>query len=252
MSEHSRLNAAETEEIRRLLADARHSDPMPAPVVERLDRVLADLASEPARTATVVRLAERRRRAARMLVAAAAAIVVGLGVAQVVGEGAGPSAGPASEDASRAEGEDAAGGESVVTQGEAAPSADAEAAPQALGSTRARPYRIAAESFAEDAAALQPRASAGTMQQYSADDKDATGDRGRPRDELRARRTPPRAAEQVLCARGPWGRGSYLPVIYDGTPGWVVLRNPQGESQVADLFLCGSELAVRSVTLPLP
>lgn len=250
MSEDPRLNPAETEDVRRLLADARHTDPIPAPVADRLDRVLADLASEPSREATVVRLAERRRRAARMLIAAAAVVVVGLGAAQMVGEGAGPSAGPASEDAAS----DSSGGESAITQGEAAPSEETEAAaPQSLSSsTRARPYRIAAETFAEDAAALQSRAGVTATQEYSADDKDATGDRGGFRDEQRVRRTPPRAAAQVLCARGAWGQGSYLPVIYDGTPGWVVLRSPQGESQVADLFLCGSELAVRSVTLPLP
>lgn len=251
MSEDPRLSPAEAEDVRRLLADARHTDPMPAPVADRLDRVLADLAGEPSREATVVRLAERRRRAARMLVAAAAVVVVGIGAAQVVGESAGPTAGPASEDA--AGGDDSAGGESAITQGDAAPSEEAEAAaPQTLSSTRARPYRVAAETFAEDAAALQSRVGVTATQEYSADDQGAAEDRGRSRDEQRVRRTPPRAAAQVLCARGAWGRGSYLPVIYDRTPGWVVLRSPQGESQVADLFLCGSELAVRSVTLPLP
>jgi hypothetical protein len=36
----------EQEEVRRLLADARHVDPMPDDVVDRLDQVLAGLATE--------------------------------------------------------------------------------------------------------------------------------------------------------------------------------------------------------------
>src|SRR5688500_8307111 len=92
----------EQEEVRRLLADARHSAPMPDDVANRLDTVLAELAegspdeleATPAPASAggvVVSLASRRRRrAATALVAAAAAVAVGIGLGQVVGNGGSP------------------------------------------------------------------------------------------------------------------------------------------------------------------
>lgn len=76
--------------VRRLLADARHTEPMPADVADRLDRVLADLGSsrreEPSETATVVPLASRRRRRlATGLVAAAAVVAVGIALPGLTG-----------------------------------------------------------------------------------------------------------------------------------------------------------------------
>ena len=59
----------EQEEVRRLLADARHAGPMPDDVVDRLDQVLAGLATDPDEdpddrdatpAAPVVSLASRR------------------------------------------------------------------------------------------------------------------------------------------------------------------------------------------------
>ena len=61
-----------------------------------------------------------------------------------------------------------------------------------------------------------------------------------------------RARNRSVCEPGAWGAGNYVAVLYDGAEGWVVLRQPQGDTQIADLFLCGSESAVRSVTLPHP
>ena len=54
------LTPAQEEEVRRLLAEARHTEPMPPDVVARLDRVLDDLADEPGRA----RAGRRPRRAA--------------------------------------------------------------------------------------------------------------------------------------------------------------------------------------------
>ena len=73
------------EEVRRLLAEARHTGPTPPDVVARLDRVLGDLSQEPVRTAPVVDLARRRRRVGTLLVAAAAVVAIGVGVGQVIG-----------------------------------------------------------------------------------------------------------------------------------------------------------------------
>ncbi|SFC90853.1 hypothetical protein SAMN04487968_11419 [Nocardioides terrae] len=65
--------------VRRLLADARHDEPMPADVAARLDSVLGDLAADGPRPAEVtpLRRPDRtgRRRWAVALVAAAAAVV---------------------------------------------------------------------------------------------------------------------------------------------------------------------------------
>ncbi len=140
MSDHDEPDQTLTPEqdarVRRLLADARHTDPMPGDVVARLDRVLAGLADEPARAATVVRLADRRRRATRLLVAAAAVVAVGFGGSQLLdgfgGSGAGDHASPAAE----AQDEDTTSGLDPES-GDAEPG-DAESEPQA-GSGRAGP-----------------------------------------------------------------------------------------------------------------
>jgi hypothetical protein len=56
----------------------------------------------------------------------------------------------------------------------------------------------------------------------------------------------------AVCPIGDWGSGRYVAVRYAGDPGWIVFRKPEGDTQEADLFLCGSELARRSLTLPYP
>lgn len=86
------LDPATEQQVRRLLAAARHTGPMPAEVVDRLDSVLVDLANErsadpggaPAAEpgAPVVDLASRRRRRLGgwlLGAAAACAVVVGVG-----------------------------------------------------------------------------------------------------------------------------------------------------------------------------
>ncbi|MGZ4450983.1 MAG: hypothetical protein ACXVW4_14415, partial [Nocardioides sp.] len=67
---------AHEQEVRRLLAEARHDGPIPEDVAARLDDVLRDLArGDAAPLAPVVPLSShRRRRAAGLLVAAAAVV----------------------------------------------------------------------------------------------------------------------------------------------------------------------------------
>ena len=82
----------DTEAVRRLLADARHTGPMPDDVADRMDAVLTDLAAGPVESPTpvpapadaiVAYLAtQRRRRATGLLVAAAAVVVGGVVIAQ--------------------------------------------------------------------------------------------------------------------------------------------------------------------------
>jgi hypothetical protein len=223
------------EQVRRLLAEARHDEPMPADVAERLDRVLAGLADEPGRSATVVRLADRRRRAARMLVAAAAVVAVGVGGAQFV-SGMGGSM----------ESESTAG--STEEEAPAASADEGGAAPEALqgdGVSITRPYELRSQRFARDAEELQALT-------FDADVASENDGDGAPRGGAAAYDSSlRRAAKQSLCEPGDWGRGGFFPVVYDGAPGWMVLRPEAGDTQVADLFLCGSDQAVRSVTLPV-
>lgn len=63
------------EAVRRLLADARHDEPVPADVVARLDATLADLLST--RVPVVDLAARRRRRVAGAVLAAASVVVIG-------------------------------------------------------------------------------------------------------------------------------------------------------------------------------
>lgn len=99
------LTPAQEEAVRRLLAEARETGPMPGDVAARLDAVIADLARTPdtdtpaVEPATVVPL--HRRRLPRLVLAAAAVTALGLGTAQVLdrtGEDTAPSdAGGAAE-----------------------------------------------------------------------------------------------------------------------------------------------------------
>jgi hypothetical protein len=227
------LSAEEERRVRALLAEARHTDPAPADVAARLDRVIAGLSEESPSGADVVPLATRRRRASRLLVAAAAIVVVGVGGSQVLDglgmtasedSGAGEASMPAAEPEEESAAE--AGGDAGVAQDGADLNKD-EPAPTAA----ARVAVVRPRSFAADAKALRDGSAAFLGDADSARDADKRG---------------------PVCAAGEWGPGSYVAVQYAGDPGWIVFRRPQGDTQVADLFLCGSEVASRSLTLPYP
>ena len=122
------LTPDETEAVRRLLAEARHDEPLPADLAARLDEVLAGLvagreeAEEPA-PATVVPL--RRRRWPQVLVAAAAVTVLGYATATaVLNNGTSGDAGSTGETTSDNSAEDFGGGaEPDVEAGAPQPSA---------------------------------------------------------------------------------------------------------------------------------
>ena len=234
------LSPAQEHQVRRLLADARHTEPTPDDVVARLDRVLADLASEPDREAAVVHLADRRRNVGRWLVAAAAVAVLGVGVNEVV-DLAGSSGGSESLTAS----DESAGEEEPAAAPEAA---GGGAAADSRDATRTRPYRVSEDDFSRDVDALRVLPLDAVSGSVENDDGELSSDGQGMYDRGALRR----AASQEVCEPGGWGRGGYVPVLYDRAAGWVVLRRPQGETQVVDLFICGSEQAVRSVTLPVP
>lgn len=221
--------SAEHAEVRRLLADAHHEGPMPDAVVARLDRVLAGLAEEPARDAPVAQLATRRRRATGLLLAAAAVVAIGIGVGQVLDNGIGGAdslstadrAGSAEEEAAQegaAEAPEPADG-STSTEDQGASSGDGFA-------------RLTREDYGDEVAELRAQSGNGTLDEGGGlSASSATG---------------------KTCLADTWGAGSFVPVRYEGVPAVLVFRRARGDTQIADLFLCGDSEPLRSVTLPAP
>ena len=206
------------EQVRRLLADARHDQPMPDDVADRLDRVLADLQDESRRTPAPVDLAARRRRriARNLLVAAAAVVVLGVGISRV-DLGGGDADGGGSSDSAASAPESAA--------------RDSEAGGDAAGLhslVRGRPLVLSSEDFDQQArrAVLHPPLSSGDA---------ALG---------------PEAA-RPWCDDPAWGLGTRIPVRYDGARGVLVVRKPVGAAREVDLYLCGDADPTRSTTVPV-
>ncbi len=236
------------EQVRRLLADARHTEPMPEDVVARLDGVLADLAARPSEgpgrpgAAGVVAdlAAARRRRTVRnLLVAAAAVVLIGVGLDQVdLGAGgdnadSATSAGGSAESADRA---DRADGRQL--ESDHAPEAttpDDSALRGVDGAFALPPVRLSPDRFGAQVRRLQDqrRVTALDSQNYLAEksDLDRFG--------------------VATCPTGAWGTGRFVAVRYDGALGALVFRRADGDTQVVDLFLCGSDEPARSVTLPV-
>lgn len=234
MSDERDLTPEQEARVARLLADARHDEPIPDDVAARLDRVLAGMAGEriagPSSTpAPVVDLAARRRRRTMSLLAAAAAVVVaGVGFGQLVG----PQDGDDSADG---------GGTSQVgdppgltSDDEAAPERAESMSPaelEALG----EPARITEKSFAVQVRKLQDRPG---VRSYASDDAMMDGS------EL--------TGVDFPCGPAEYGAGKLIAVHYNGHPAVLAYRPPSGETQVVELLQCGSGDAIRSTTLPLP
>jgi hypothetical protein len=216
------------EEVRRLLAEARHSAPTPPDVVARLDTVLEDLAQEPSRAAPVVDLARRRRRVGALLVAAAAVVIGGVGLGQVLTAQSG-------DDGLEA-------GDSGVVSGAERDAAQPEAQ-----------SKDAQEPTGGDAAPLEDRVTLSSVRpDHFADDLTAARRAGRELGYFSQKADSADQAAGALCSAGSWGQGRFVPVRYGKTPAVLVFRRPVGDTQVVDLFLCGSEEPDRSVTLPAP
>jgi hypothetical protein len=225
------LPPTEEAAVRARLAEARHTGPVPAEVVARLDAVLADLTAErrgpsPEPVAAVLPLPSRRRRAlASGLVAAAAVVALGVALPQVLDStggsesstSAGESAGDTSVQAPPGAGSDAGGGSADSS----APSELAEepgASSERSGSTFAAPPALRSDQ------PLRPAVRA------LAEGGPAAYDAG------------------AGCARGA-GEGDRVGATWDGLPAVVVLRPPSGGRQVVDVFVCDSGEAVATTTL---
>ena len=227
--------------VSRLLADARHAEPMPADVAARMDDVLAGLAQgtpadadvdavPPAPDHPVVRslTVQRRRRAAGMLVAAAAIVVGGVVVAQQL-----PSPGNQSGSAESAAGADrtatadgnTGGSRDPVVPG-ATPEhlADATQAEVRHGRVVVRPQRFTQDAFAARRLIGRKRA---------------------------AHRSAALRQVEGSCVVAP-AHATLVKATYEGAPAVLVFLRPAHTTQVVDLFVCGSRRPVRSATLPLP
>jgi hypothetical protein len=235
--DHS-AESPEAAEVRRLLADARHTEPMPDDVVARMDDVLTGLRDAPASTTaatsaghadttpaarrdSVVPLAaHRRRRAAGLLVAAAAIVVGGVAVAQNL-----PQSGSSSD--STAEG---SAGNSGADAPRSRTSANAHEPPTVAGG----------DLRASDDGRLVVH-----PQRFSVDALAG----------LRLlRHTPARTTNAPdsldACVSVPARAGQVLQVTYQHAPAALVYHSASGGSQVVDLYVCGSHRPVRSATLP--
>jgi hypothetical protein len=229
------LPPADDERIRRLLAEARHTEPMPEAVATRLDDVLASLNADRVHEddlAPVVDLAARRRRrtAANLLVAAAAVLVVGVGISQVVPHGMSgsdgePAATSAEDNAAGGSADPADSGDSTARN--AVPEAEPEAPSEYDGGAAARAFQIRSESFGTDV--RQAR------RELLTDQKAALLEYPAP-----------------ACLTTDVGVGDVVAATYDGAPAAIVLRTPSGDVQVVDLFLCGDSTPRRSITLTAP
>ncbi len=247
-SDHDPAVSPEQEaRLRRLLAQARHAEPIPTDVAARLDRVLEQLEAEepdPHAGRNPVDLAARRRRRVRtLLVAAAAVVVVGIGIGQVVPIGQSSDDAASTSDSAGSSAEsfaDNRSADSDTTSGLDDSSGYSQAAPEGaetevgpLGSNPRPPVRLTSEGFAKEAVRLRERpgvrATAGAVV---------------PAEALSG-------AEDFVCETADWGPGKLLAALYDAVPTVLAYRPVAGATQTVDLLRCGTGEVLRSTVLPV-
>jgi hypothetical protein len=225
----------EVAEVRRLLAAARHTEPMPEDVVTRMEGVLAGLAAEstalgassqpdgePRQPGVVVPIdAHRRRRVAGLLVAAAAIVVGGVTIAPHLPSGSDSrTAGTTAQDA----GGETSGNSGSTGNGPSGPEKAPGAAQSLDGLTVVNGHvLVRPRHFSVDA-----RHGRALLQANSFD-----------------------RAVKAPCPAVP-GPGERVAAEYEHAPAVLVYRRPQGSTQVVDLYVCGNDRPVRSTTLPAP
>ena len=211
--------------LRKALAEVRVDEPVPDDVVARLDARLAELREERRTTggASVVPLhAHRRRTATRLLVAAAAIVVGGVGFHALRTSTTATSADSGGQPFSESAG-DQARTESGADSGTQPPSSPLSNGPDVAG---AAPVKLRKAHFATDVEKVLRSGSVFSPE-----------------------RKIPLAAG---CDARHLGRGVRLDALYGHARSVLVVRAPRGDTQVADLYLCGTGEPARSVTLPTP
>jgi hypothetical protein len=239
-----RLSPEDDEHVRRLLADARESGPMPPEVAARLEDTIVGLAAAratdslqpapgqvPASETVIPIRRSRRHRVAAVLAVAAAVAVVGLGVGTFF-ERNEPAQNATSADSPVDRG---AGGVADRKDANAAPedAEQAEAARPSEGQTLVTDQparRVRSRHLARDLVSVQ--------QAVLPHPATASYDR-----------TNLTAPADFACASADWGPGVLVAVRYDGNPAVVAFREPVGRSQVAEVLQCGTAEVLRSTTL---
>lgn len=230
------LTSEQEATVRRLLAAARHDDPIPADVGDRLDRLLADLSSSSsAPAAPVVDLAARRRRrnAGGLLVAAAAVIVGGVVVGQMVDVRGGGSDDDAGSAADTSVSRNSSDGQDDSAEAEAG--GGSQPAPDALAA--AEPLELSSQNLERDVQRQLKRSSASANLDPGA-----------------ATLSPPYDIN-FTCAPAPvavYGAGKFFAAFYDGIPTVLALRPAEGDTQEAQVLECGTGTPLQSVTVPAP
>ena len=240
------LTPAEEDAVRRHLAAARHTEPMPDAVAERLDRVLVGLADErtPARSASrwfrpVIDLAarRRRRRGVQLLVAAAAVVVAGVGISQLSGPGSDDSGGGAASTADQAHQRRWQRHRPKGDRRKPAADERAPIGPVAADSRRAAFGRL-------------PVIRPGHFRADVAEPRKLTGATASDTYDLAERK-----ALRAACPVAAKGERT-LVVTYAGALAELVYRAPTDDGQRVDLYRCGdrddTSGYVRSVVLPSP
>ncbi|CAN5351924.1 hypothetical protein BH09ACT12_BH09ACT12_29240 [soil metagenome] len=237
--------------LRRLLAEARHGDPVPVDVAARLGRVLEALATEgpdPDSGHSLVDLAaRRRRRVTTLLVAAAAVVVVGVGVGQITRSGQGDAAGSAADSAMVEGAADAPSGadlsmpEDGLKPGDGAGGSPAQQAPGVPFTSSAQdgpagprpPVRLTSDAFAKEAVRYRDRRGVESLLGSVIPGEDLS------------------MSETFVCDAADWGEGTLLAALYDGVPTVLAYRPVAGETQAVDLLRCGTGEVLRSTVLPV-
>lgn len=216
---------AQDEAVRRQLAAARHDEPVPEAVVQRLDRVLAGLADERVPTPVgdpVVDLASRRRRrrVTQLLVAAVAIVAVGFGFGELSGSMGGSDDSASSADAGFERNSDSAGGD---TKSSEAPEVGPASSPDDLTVVTSKGFRkelARLRAATTDAAALDDRA-------YL------------------------QATTEAACVKPSSGERA-VAVEFRGALATLMYRAPVADRQQVDLYRCDPPVLLRSIMIPGP
>jgi hypothetical protein len=235
------LTPEQESEVRRLLADARHDEPVPAEVADRLETVLAELSRDDPGApgvAPVIDLAARRRRrnAAAVLAGAAAVIVAGFAMGQVIDVGGSndDSAGSAAQEARTSAGSgDAPKSGLASSQSPEAGTPSAAATAEAVPVPEAPPTLVLSSGNLKSDLTAQLRRGPSQTVDGGAHDFSVAGC------------TPPAPPSK-------YGLGDLFPALFDGQPAVVALRPPADGKREADVLACTTAVTLASVTLPQP
>ena len=214
------------ERVARLLADVRHTDPLPADVAARLDRALVGLSADrrqaAAPVAPVVDLAvRRRRRLTTGLVAAAAVVAIGVGLPTLL---QGDSTDQASTSADESGGEAAErefSSEEAPSESDAAPDGESGGGAQAPNTAGLGLLDISPDRFKRDARAAREQASYDTL------------------------------SRPEVCGDLPVGVERVVPVRYADREGYLAYGPPLIDQQEVSLYLCPEGELARQVTIPI-